>query len=196
MPKLMFALPPHDAEEERRIHKLANSRHAPADWSRRAQMIVLSWQRLRTTAIASRLHCHPQTVRVRISRFNAEGLDGVGDLPGGGRKPRLTENERSTIIALVAISPPGRLTRSHDGTLVAENEDKEAHWTLNALAEAAQQRGISIRRSQVRRILLAEGVPWRHTHSWAHSTDPDFVPKGVRSSPSTPTRLRARQPFV
>jgi hypothetical protein len=43
--KLLFALPARDAEEEHRIRKLANSRHAPADWIRRAQTIVLSWQR-------------------------------------------------------------------------------------------------------------------------------------------------------
>jgi len=36
---------------------------------------------------------------------------------------------------------------------------------LNALTEAAQQQGIQITRSQVRRILLAKGVPWRQTHS-------------------------------
>jgi len=107
MPKLLFAHPSRDAEEERRIRKLASSRHAPADWIRRAKMIVLSWQGLRTTAIASHLHCHPQTVRERISRFNTEGLDGLGDLPGGGRKPRLTEAERSVVIAMVATTPPG-----------------------------------------------------------------------------------------
>lgn len=129
MPKLLFALSSRDAEEEHRIRKLANGRHAPADWIRRAQMIVLSWQRLRTTAIASHLHCHPQTVRERITRFNAEGLDGLGDLPGVGRKPRLTEAERSTIIAMVATTPPGQLARQHDGSVQAQDEHKEAHWT-------------------------------------------------------------------
>ena len=196
MPKLLSALPPRDAEEEHRIRKLASSRHAPADWIRRAKMIVLSWQGLRTTAIALRLQCHPQTVRERISRFNAEGLDGLGDLPGGGRKPRLTEAERSVVIAMVATTPPGRLARRHDGTLMAQDECKEANWTLDALAQAAQQRGITVGRSQVRRILLAEGVPWRHTHSWAYSTDVDFVPKGVRSSPSIQPRPLTRRPSV
>lgn len=196
MPKLLFAHAPHDAQEEHQVHKLAGSRHAPADWIRRAQMIVLSWQGLRTTDIASRLHCHPQTVRERISRFNAEGVDGLGDLPGAGRKPRLTEQERSRIIGLVATAPPGRLIRHRDGILVAHDEHKEANWTLNALTRAAQQQGITIGRSQVRRLLLKEGVPCRYTHSWARSTDVDFVPKGVRSSASTQTRRKGRRPSV
>ena len=48
MPKLLFARPAQDAGEERQVRKLANSRHAPVDWIRRAKMIVLSWQGLRT----------------------------------------------------------------------------------------------------------------------------------------------------
>ncbi len=43
MPKLLFARPPLDAVEERKIRKLAGARHAPADWIRRAQIIALSW---------------------------------------------------------------------------------------------------------------------------------------------------------
>src|SRR3954464_44368 len=42
MPKLLFARPPVDAVEERRIRKLTGARHAPADWIRRAQIIALT----------------------------------------------------------------------------------------------------------------------------------------------------------
>jgi hypothetical protein len=50
--------------------------------------------------------------------------------------------------------------------------------------------GIAVGHSQVRRILLAEGVRWRRTRPWAESADPEFVPKGRRSSDSTPSRPR------
>ena len=90
MPKLLYARSPGDPDEERQLRKLANSRHAPADWILRARMILRSWSGLRTTRIASELGCHPQTVRERIHRFNAEGIDGLGDRPGAGRKPRLS----------------------------------------------------------------------------------------------------------
>ena len=191
MPKLLFARPPEDATEERQVRKLAGSRHAPADWIRRAKMIVLSWQGLRTSAIATQLSCHQQTVRERLLAFNARGLDGLGDRPGAGRKRRITERERSTLVALVALLPPGRLVPQPNGRLGPQDETHEeepAHWTLDALTEAAHQQGLQIERSQVRRILLAEGVPWRQTHSWAHSTDRNFGPKGPPSSRSTPTR--------
>ncbi|WP_028929473.1 helix-turn-helix domain-containing protein, partial [Pseudonocardia asaccharolytica] len=78
MPKFLSARPPAGPDEERTIRKLAGARHAPGDWIRRAKMIVLSWRGLHTTAIAAALGCHPQTVRDRLHRFNAEGLDGLG----------------------------------------------------------------------------------------------------------------------
>ena len=186
MPKLLRARPPQDEAEVSRVQKLAGSRHAPGDWIRRARMIVRSWDGRRTAAIATELGCHPQAVRERLVRFNAEGLDGLGDRPGAGRKPRLTEAERRAVIALVATPPPGRLLRDGGGDLSAQDEERAAHWTLDALAAAAQERGIRVGRSQVRRIFLAERVRWRPPRRWATSTDPDFSPKGRRSSRSTP----------
>lgn len=197
MPKLLRARPPADASEERQIRKLARSRHAPGDWIRRARMITWSWEGLRTAEIARALQCHPQTVRERLLRFNAEGLDGLGDRPGPGRKPRLTEAERSVIVGLVATPPPGRLITPADGTLVAADLEREAHWTLAALTAAARERGIAVGRSQVRRILLREGARWRRPRTWATSTDPEFAPKGPLSSRSTPRprrRVRSAAP--
>ena len=192
MPKLLFARPAEDEEEERQIRKLAGSRHAPGDWIVRARMIVGSWEGKRTTTIARELSCHPQTVRERIVRFNAEGVDGLGDRPGPGRKPRLTEEERGRIIALARSDPPGKAVRMGDD-LEAVDPEKEAQWSLDALARAAHEKGIQVERSQIRRILLTEGIRWRHPRSWAESTDPDFVPKGRGSSASTRTHRRERR---
>jgi transposase len=178
MPKLLRARAPQDGVEEHKVRKLANSRHAPADWIMRARMIASSWDGLRTTQIASELRCHPQTVRERIHRFDQEGLDGLGDRPGSGRKPRITETERSVSIWLVGTDPPGRLVRGGGAELEAIDEQREAHWTLDALTAAARERGITVGRSQVRRILKAEGVRWRNARSWAESEDPHFAPKG------------------
>jgi transposase len=191
MPKLLHARAPADAEEERKVRKLAGSRHAPADWIMRARMIVASWDGARTGAIAAQLGCHMQTVRERFARFNAEGLDGLGDRPGAGRKRRITEMQRGRIIALARSVPPGRPARTTGGDLVAADETGPAQWTLDTLTAAARAEGIDVHRSQVRRILLAERVRWRHTRSWAISDDPDFAPKGRRSSGCTPTRRRA-----
>jgi transposase len=191
VPKFLRARPAQDEGEARKIRRLAAARHAPADWSERARIVALSWDGLAVPAIAAETGCHQNTVRRWLHRFNAAGLDGLGDRPGAGRKRRITEAERSAIIALARSVPPGRLDRDGAGELSAEREDGPAQWTLDTLAETARAAGIAVGRSQVRRILLAEKVRWRRTRSWATSTDPEFAPKGPRSWSSTPPRRRA-----
>jgi transposase len=150
VPRLLRALRPKDAEEERKVRKLAGSRHAPGDCIFRAGTISRSWQGLRNAKIAEEPGCHRKTVRERIHRFNAKGIDGLGDHPRTGRRPRITELERWKIIALVAKNPPGKLLTEPDGVLRAEDETKAAYWTLDALVEATREIGIEISRSQVR----------------------------------------------
>lgn len=75
--------------------------------------------------------------------------------------------------------------RQGDGELHVADEQGEAHWTLDALTRVAQERGIRVKRSQIRRIFLKEGIPWRQPRSWTDSPDPEFVPKERRSSRST-----------
>src|SRR3954451_3816736 len=218
MPKLLFARPPLDAVEERKIRKLAGARHAPADWIRRAQMIALSGAGLRVPAIAAALGCSQKAVRYRLARFAADGLDGLGDRPGVGRKPRIGQAHGSQLIALVGrpppgrgvrdsagelvaadpggpvalvgSPPPGRGVRDSAGELVAADPGGPAVWTLDALTAAARAAGIDIARSQVPRSLLAEGGRWRRPRAWAASAAPEFGPKERGSWSTTSTRRR------
>ena len=189
MPKLLFARAARDAGEERQLRKLAGARHAPGDWIVRARIVVSSWDGMPVPAIAERLGCHPETVRRRLHRFNAEGIDGLGDRPGPGRRPRITQAERSAIIALVKTTPPGKADWA-GGELAAADPGQPAVWTLNTLTDAARAAGIDVHRSQVRRILRAEGVRWRRPRSWTSSRDPEFAAKEPGSSGSTPRRRR------
>ena len=194
MPKQVEARAAQDTQEEHKVRKLAGSLHAPADWKFHAQMVVLSWVGKTPNEIAAELGCHPQTVRIHLRRFNAEGIAGLGMRPGSGRKPRLTEQERSRILALARQEPPGHLSARADGTMVARDEQGSAQWSLDALTQAAQEAGIQIKRSQIRRIYLREGVRWRHPHSWGTSDDPDFVSKELRSSATTLNRPKGQRP--
>lgn len=182
-----------DENEKRVLRRLSRARKAPRDLVLRARMVDLSWSGQRVPAIADELRCSPKTVRRWLHRFNRLGLDGLEDLGGQGRKRRITEAERSSIIGLVKQSPPGRLTVQADGEPAAADESGPPEWTLDALAAEAGRLGIEIGRSQVRRILLAEGVRWRRTRSWTRSKDADFEAKGRGSSSSAPARPRARR---
>ena len=191
MPTMLRARPPLDEAEEQKIRKLAGARHAPADWIERARIVALSWDGLGVAAIAGQIDCHHKKVRRWLHRFNAAGLDGLGNQPGPGRKRRVTEAQRSAIIAMARSLPPGQLARDASGELSAGDERGPAQWTLDTLAQTARDAGIAVGRSQVRRILLAEKVRWRRTRSWTASTDPEFAPKGPASWSSIPPRRRA-----
>ena len=94
------------------------------------------------------------------------------------------------MIALVAGPPLGRLVRDGTGELASSDATGPAVWTLDALTAAARAAGIDIARSQVRRILLAEGVHWRRPRSWATSADSEFGPqeRGSWATTRTPRR--------
>ena len=196
MPKILRVRAAHDEKEERWVRKLAGSRHGPADWIFHARMVSRSWDGERVEAIAKESDCDPQTVRRRLHRFETEGIEGLGDRLKPGRPRRLTAADESKLIALVSQAPPGRLVTQEDGTMVARDEQGSAQWSLTALAQAAKEAGIPVKRSQIRTILLREGVRWRQTHSWGTPRDKDFVPKGQRSSPTTRNHPRGRRPSV
>lgn len=185
MPKVLRVRPPQDEREARWVRKLAGSRHGPADWIQHAKMVVRSWEGKQVETIAQEVGCSPQTVRRRLHRFDTEGIEGLGDRPKPGRPRRLTAQDDSRLIALVHQVPPGRLVTQRDGTMVARDEEAEAQWSLSALAQAAKDAGLSVKRSQIRRILLKEGVRWRGTHSWGNPRDKDFASKEPRSSATT-----------
>jgi transposase len=190
----LYARPPTDPAEERTLRKLAAARHAPASLIQRARIVAASWDGASVPEVAQRLGCHPKTVYKWLHRFNqTHGIDGLADLPRPGLPRRLSEHERGRIIALARTEPPGRLQQGGEGLVAPAQPEAPAHWTLDALAQAAQAEGIRVGRSQVRRILGSERVRWRPTRSWATSSDPDFVPKERRSSPSTPPRPRKQR---
>jgi len=142
MPKYRTARPPLDARAEPQVRKLARSTHAPADWIVDATMVARSWDGVRTRQIAQELGCHPQTVRERLHAFNDRGVDELGMKPGSGRRTRLTQLERSRILALVKLPPPAKPTYELTGELAALDPQGEAEWTLDTLTTVAQQQGI------------------------------------------------------
>jgi transposase len=113
----LYARPPATPAEERRLCKLAASRHAPASWIQRARIITASWDGATVTQVAQSVGCHPKTVYKWLHRFNAQGLEGLADLPRPGAPRRLTEHERGRIIQLARTEPPGRLIQGGEGLL-------------------------------------------------------------------------------
>src|SRR6516164_6584984 len=130
MPKRIQARAAQDEQEENQVRKLARSHHAPADWKFHARMVVESWAGKTPNEIATELKCHPKTVRRHLARFNRQGISGLGMRSGSGRKPRLTERERSRILALVRQPPPGRLERRASSSSARDSKAQHSGvWT-------------------------------------------------------------------
>jgi Helix-turn-helix domain len=183
----LFARPPTDPAEERRIRRLAAARHAPASWLQRARIVTLSWDGAQVGQIAAELGCHPRTVYRWLHRFNQGGIDSLGDLPRAGRPRRLGAGARTGHRPgwqRPARSAPPPARRQPGGRRCAAAGPVDP----GCPGRGRQAEGIAVSRSQVRRILQAEGVRWRTVRSWSGSGDPDFAPKGRRSSPATPPR--------
>src|SRR5260370_17891393 len=143
-PKHLHAPPALEETEARPVRTLAQSAHAPADWILHATRVVRSWDGQRTRHSAEELGGTPQTVRARRHAFNERGREGLGMQPGAGRKPRLTQRERRTILALVKRPPPGQPTDDLTGERAAPTPAGKPEWTRETLSPAAHARGIHV----------------------------------------------------
>ncbi|MEU2589190.1 helix-turn-helix domain-containing protein [Streptomyces avermitilis] len=110
---VLRARPGRDEGEQAVVHGLASARKAPKVVVERCRMVELSWGGWLVPQIAVELSCGQKTVRRWLHRLNRLGLEGSEDLGGQGRKRRITEAERSRIVGLVKLTPPGRLEVIH-----------------------------------------------------------------------------------
>jgi transposase len=166
-------------DEQASLRRLAHSRTEPARAVERARIIWLAHEGWRVPAIAAELRLTEATVRLWLKRFNAAGLDGLRDRPRAGRPPTYTAEDVGEVIAL-SLTDPRRLDLPF------------ASWTLDRLAAYLQEaKGITMKRSRIDELLLAEGLRWRSQETWfGERVDPAFAEKRGPSSRSTRPRLR------
>src|SRR5688572_30533325 len=103
MPVFVRPLGPQETET---IEKLIRSRTVPAGIYQRALMVFWSSQGQTPSEIAHRLDHKFDNVVKWLERFNAEGLAGLQEKPGRGRKRRLQETDALPVVE-TALTPPG-----------------------------------------------------------------------------------------
>jgi transposase len=183
-------------EEEAELRRRVASRTLPTRAVERARMIWAVHAGEGVPAVARRLGVGADVVRSWVRRFNAGGLAGLADRPRAGRPATYTPEEVGTVIA-AALTNPQALGLPFGA------------WTLDRLAAYLhEQQGIAIKRSRIGEVLVDEGLRWRQQETWFGEraalgrppgaevaaptpVDPDFAPKGRRSSRSTPRRRAA-----
>ena len=174
MPKFL-TLRPLTEEETQELHRLAHARTAPARTVERAQIVWRAHQGERVPAIARALGRSDATIRLWLTRFNAQGVEGLRDGDRAGRPPTYTAEERGEVVA-ASLTRPGELGLPFGS------------WTLDRLAAYMNEvRNIPIKRSRIGEILQAEGLRWRTQETWfGERIDPEFATKRGRLLPSTP----------
>jgi transposase len=157
-------------DEAAHIRQLAHARTAPARTVERAQIIWHASHGQRVPAIASEVRLCQKTVRQWLMRFNAHGLAGLQDEPRPGPPKTYTPEQVSELIAAVLTTP-------QDLGLPF------ACWTLDRLvAYLSEQKGITMKRSRIDEILIAEGLRWRQQETWfGERVDPAFAEKRAPS---------------
>jgi transposase len=102
MPEFVRPLGP---EEARAIQQLVRSRTAPAGIYQRALIVQWSRDGLTPSEIARRLPMKWDNIVKWIRRFNRDGLAGLQERPGRGRKPQVKEAQALTVVETVLAAP-------------------------------------------------------------------------------------------
>jgi transposase len=102
MPEFVRSLGP---EEAKAIGQLVRSRTVPAGIYQRALIVKGSSEGLTPLEIAHRLPMKWDNVVKWIRRFNQDGLAGLQERPGRGRKPQIQEEQALTVVETVLAAP-------------------------------------------------------------------------------------------
>ena len=168
MPK-MLAVRALTDDEAAAVRRLAHSRTAAARLVERARIVWRSAQGEPVAAIAAALGCSAGTVRRRLRRFDAAGLDALDDAARSGRPPTYSAAEVGAVVA-AALTDPQALGLPFGS------------WTYDRLAVYLNEAvGVPIKRSRIQEVLVAEGLRWRQEETWFGArVDPDFAAKRGR----------------
>lgn len=141
--------------ERTELERRVNASTASKRDSERAQIVLLRASGMRQECVANKLGCSSPMVSKWSARFRRDGLDGLADKPGRGRKPHLPAERVAKVITQVSQPPKGR-----------------ERWSTRSMAKAAQ-----ISHSSVQRIWNANDLKPHRTEVFKVSNDPRFEEK-------------------
>jgi Integrase core domain. len=147
-------------EQRDRLRQIARSSSLPHRQVKIANALLLAGEGVATNEVARRVGARPDTVRDWRTRFEAEGVEGVGRVaPGRGRKAVYGSDVVERIVEVTCTTrPPGG----------------ETHWSTRGVADE-----VGVSRETVRRVWQEHGLrPWR-VEVFKLSGDPRFAEKLV-----------------
>jgi transposase len=146
-------------EERQNLEQITRTRTAPYRAVQRARLILLAAEGMENKAIAREVGLSRSMVVKWRQRFAESRLEGLGDKPRSGKRPRYDRDTERRILALLDTDPPAGYA-NWTGTLVARQlEDVSPHY--------------------VWRVLRRHGIHLQRRRSWCVSTDPEFTQKAA-----------------
>ncbi len=151
-PISVIELTPEEASELGRRTRAGTSSQRD---SLRARIILLRAKGLKETAVAKQLGTSVASVCKWSRRFEQNGLDGLRDKPGRGRKPWLPDKKVQQVISRVTQPPAGR-----------------TRWSVRTMAQA-----VGLSPHAVHTIWKRTDLKPHLTRTFKISTDPQFEQK-------------------
>jgi transposase len=121
----------------------------------RARIVLLSAEGQADGAVAAQVGVNRHTVRLWRQRFGEQGMAGLADAPGRGRKPYLDAKIKEAIVT-GAVQPPAHRTR----------------WSCRSMARAQK-----VSASTVQRLWYSNDIQPHLTRTFKVSTDAHFEEK-------------------
>lgn len=145
-----------DVEQRAQLEAYARSRSLSHALVRRAKIVLLAADGLSNAAIAEKLDVSSPTITHWCRRFREQGLQGLYDLPSGGRARTYSDE------AVAQLMQQALDSRPHDAT----------HWSVRSFA-----RETPLSKSTVHRYFTLFGIQPHRTRHFKLSNDPFFVEK-------------------
>ena len=147
-------------DEEQELIRISHSSSSPAEWVRRATLLLLVQAGQDYLSAARQVgRRNGEGVSALVARFNVEGLAALVPRHGGGPQPTYDAAQRQRILSEVARKPDPK----RDGT---------ASWSLNTLKRSLRQApdGLpDISTATIRQVLLEAGYSWQASRTWCQT---------------------------
>ena len=121
-------------EEKRTLQELRIASLVPHRVRDRAHMLLLNASGRRAPAIADIIDCHEHTVRAAIKRWKSDGLCGLWEKKGRGKKPTWAPSDMAYIEACL-------------------NEEERTYNSTQLAAKLEKERGIQLTPDWIRQLL-------------------------------------------
>ncbi|MEZ0112264.1 transposase [Catenulispora sp. EB89] len=158
-----------DVDEGRRLLRIVRRGTGSVVTWRRAQMVLLSAQKMPVAKIAEVAFTSEDRVRDVIHNFNTDGFNSLYPKYAGGR-PRVFNLPERREIKKIAKSKP------------VEHGLPFSTWSLSKLADFLVAEGVAddISHEGLRVLLRDEGISFQRIKTWKTSKDPDYQAKKAR----------------